>query len=572
MAAAVIRLVEPVPARPRVRVQYNDSTGHSARRIGALDDYVRLRSQAYGPNTPMGFARASGGFDATGGHRRLAKWRPTDATANELLASAGSELLRRVRDLARNDAYAGSAGDVFVSAAVGTGIKPSSLIKDKNLRAQVHLEWKRWTDESDADGLLDYYGQQAQVARAVFDGGEAFVRLRYRRAGDMSTVPLQLQVFEAEQLPYDLNRTLKDGNTIRMGIELDDIGRRVAYHFFRNHPGDGPVTLAGDLSQFTRVPADQVLHVFPAYEGRPGQLRGVPRLQRVLVPLKLLGDYDDAELERMRMTSLFVAFVKKAYPNVDDGTAQAIVDDLASGPDDPLAPLQPGLIQDLKPGEEVQFSQPIAPGGNYNQFQYRTLTRVASGAGVPYSRMTGDVTQANYSNERAAQLAFKSRVEPFQHHCMVYQMNRPVWAAWWDRAVLFQRLKVKGYASKRADYLDARSIPPPWPWVDPEKDRKAAILGINHRLIPRDDVSEAEGYDPEENDQRIADGLERAEGLGIDSLRPFEAGKTAFEAEESEARAEAAKNPPEPPPQAAPEDEETDEEDGEPPPDEGNEG
>ena len=33
------------------------------------------------------------------------------------------------------------------------------------------------------------------------------------------------------------NDVSPDGNVIRQGIEFDAIGRRVAYHFLRRHPG-----------------------------------------------------------------------------------------------------------------------------------------------------------------------------------------------------------------------------------------------------------------------------------------------------------------------------------------------
>ena len=47
---------------------------------------------------------------------------------------------------------------------------------------------------SDADGLLDFYGQQAQAGRTGREGGECFGRLRDRRVEDGLTVPLQVQV------------------------------------------------------------------------------------------------------------------------------------------------------------------------------------------------------------------------------------------------------------------------------------------------------------------------------------------------------------------------------------------
>ena len=64
-----------------------------------------------------------------------------------------------------------------------------------------------------------------------------------------------------------------NGNAIRQGIEFDRIGRRVAYHFLRRHPGDS--TDPGLAGEMVRVPASEVIHVIDPVEG--GQLRGVSK-------------------------------------------------------------------------------------------------------------------------------------------------------------------------------------------------------------------------------------------------------------------------------------------------------
>src|SRR3546814_8849420 len=76
---------------------------------------------------------------------------------------------------------------------IGTGITP----QPKSARARA--AWREWTDQASAEGTLDFYGLQAQVARCMVIGGEAFVRFRLRRTTDGLTVPLQLQVLEGSE-------------------------------------------------------------------------------------------------------------------------------------------------------------------------------------------------------------------------------------------------------------------------------------------------------------------------------------------------------------------------------------
>ena len=78
------------------------------------------------------------------------------------------------------------------------------------------------------------------IAREVMEVGECFVRFRPRSPKKGHTVPLQLQLIEAEQLP--LWRTaieqMLPKNSVRCGIEFQADGRRAEYHFWKAHPGE----------------------------------------------------------------------------------------------------------------------------------------------------------------------------------------------------------------------------------------------------------------------------------------------------------------------------------------------
>lgn len=94
------------------------------------------------------------------------------------------------------------------------------------------------------------------------------------------------------------------------GIEIGRIGRRVAYHFLRRHPGD--ITDPGLAGETVRVPAESVLHIVDPVDA--GQLRGVSRFSPALVKLFLLDQYDDAELDRKKVAAMFVGFVRRPDP------------------------------------------------------------------------------------------------------------------------------------------------------------------------------------------------------------------------------------------------------------------
>ena len=146
--------------------------------------------------------------------------------------------------------------------------------------------------------------------------------------------------------------------------------------------------------------------------------------------------------------------------------------------------------------------------------------------GVPYTNVTGDLRQANYSSLREGKLEFRRRIEQFQHGTLVFQLCRPVWRRWIRDAVLAGALELPGFAQDPAPYLAVKWIPPKWDWVDPLKDRKAEIEAIEAGLKSRSDVIESEGYDAEEVDRRIAADHAREEELGLKFGRPAAAQTT----------------------------------------------
>ena len=444
--------------------------------------------------------------EAAGSGRRAVAWRPGNPGALATTFATGHDLRVKSRDLVRRNAWAGSAVDAFVTNCIGTGIKPQSITTDAAFREAVHALWWDWCAEADADGVTDFYGLQALACRAMLEGGECFVRLRVRRPEDGLAVPLQIQLLEAEHVPLTFNTTLPSGNLVRGGIEFDRLGRRVAYHLTRVHPGD-PAMRPRD-HDLVRVPADRIAHLFRPL--RPGQIRGEPWLARALVKLDELDQYDDAALVKAKVAALFTGFVVSPDP-----------EDAVMGGDEPdedgvvEASLEPGTMRRLRPGQDVRFAEPADAGSSYEGFFRNQLRAVATAAGVTYEQLSGDLTQVNYSSIRAGLLEFRRRCETIQHAVVVHQLCRPVWREWMSTAVLAGALEAPGFAADPARYLTAKWIPQGWQWVDPEKEFKAVVLAIRAGLMSRSEAISAFGYDAEEIDREIAADNARADALGL---------------------------------------------------------
>jgi lambda family phage portal protein len=264
------------------------------------------------------------------------------------------------------------------------------------------------------------------------------------------------------------------------------------------------------------VPATQVLHIFDPLE--PGQLRGVPRLSPVLKRLRSLDNYDDAVLFRQEVANLFAGFITRPTPEggpppLDPVTGQPLTLDRDGFT--PMVALEPGTMQELGPGEEVEFSKPPDAGNNYPDFMRQQLMAAAAGAGVPYEIVTGDMRDINDRVMRVVLNEFRRRLEQLQFGVYVHQLCRPVRAAWLDMAVLSGAVQLPDYTQRRREYLRTRWVPQGWPYLQPVQDVQARRMEVQAGFASRSEMCLRTGYDAETVDAENAADLERANGLGL---------------------------------------------------------
>jgi len=460
--------------------------------------------------------RARASYDGAAQTRRTRGWVAPSTSPNSAMLGGLSTLRDRSRQAVRNDGFAKSALNKLTTNIIGTGIKPLSQSADLEFRKAVHELWLRWTDESDADGLLDFYGQQTQATHTWLEAGECFVRFRDRLSEDGLSVPMQVQVLEPELCPYTQNSPTAEtpkGHKVRAGIEFNRIGKRTAYYFHPVRPGE-PEDF--DANTLIRVPADRVVHLYDPL--RPGQLRGLPHLSQALIELYEISKLKDAYLLRQQLANMFVGFLKRAptneTPQTDPLTNLPVTTDAQDRA--PLV-LESGTFQEMGPDEELEWSKPPDPSQSYPDFIKSQLRAVAVAVDVPYEVLTGDMRDVNDRTVRAILQEFRRRIQAWQHQIIAFQLCRPLFRAWMDRAVLSGALDlpVVAYFGNRAEWGTVRWIPQAWPYLNPVQDIEAKTKGIRAGLTSRSaEVSET-GEDAETIDaQQQADNA-RADDKGL---------------------------------------------------------
>lgn len=456
-------------------------------------------------------AVATNMYDAAGAGRRMRGWHPSGAGPNRALDGAQA-IRNRARDTSRNEWIGAAARSRWGANLVGTGILARPKTADKTLRLYLAEIWDAWTAECDADNVLDLYGLQTLIATNWVEAGEVFVRLRPRRLTDGLSAPLQLQVLEAEMVPpidFEAGFTkIAPGHYIRQGIEFDRIGRRVAYWVYRDHPGDRYTTTGNSIYNLQRVPAAQMLHIFEPL--RPGQLRGISAFAPVLPKTRSVGNFDDAVLSRQELANLYAMFVTRpesGAPHIDPLTGQAVTLD----PDGPIAALEPGISQELAPGEDVKFSDPPDAGTNYADYMRHQHQYVAAGIDLPYELLTGDVRDISDRTLRVVVLEFRRRVQQRQWQILIPQLCRKVRAAWVEACLLAGTLT-------EAQAIEARRVewaPQGWEYLHPVQDVTARKLQVRAGFKSRSQVQLEQGDDPWTVEQEIHADNTRADDLGI---------------------------------------------------------
>lgn len=452
-------------------------------------------------------------YDAAGNGRRMRGWTPASSGPNK--AVVGLQNIRnRSRDAGRNDWSGESAAQKWTTTLIGVGIVPRfNRIKNVARKQAITDLFNEFVAESDADGVLNFYGQETLAVRSWFESGEVFARKRMRRPDSGLSVPMQVQLIEADFVPMldaDSWPGMLPGNRIRSGIELTVASRRVAYWVYKEHPGDGIMGNAIGASLLVRIPAEEMVHVF--MPTRPGQLRGVPAMAPVLAKLRSINDFDDTVLERQKLANLFVGFITRTLggsgdPDTDPLTNLPIQGSLSA----PIAGMQPGILQELENGEDVKWSNPPEPGTMYHEYMRTQNMTTAAAAGMPYELMSGDIRQVSDRTLRVMMNEFRRLAEQRQWQVVIPMFCQPVMKWFAESALLAGKIDV----SEIADVRHAEFSPHGWAYIHPVQDVQGKALEVLSGFRSRASVVGERGDDIEAVDNERASDKAREELLGL---------------------------------------------------------
>lgn len=441
--------------------------------------------------------KAQRAYDAAGSGRRTSNWKAQGTSATTEVDSALSKLRNRSRELCRNNPYATKAIAELANNITGIGIMPNPIDISKNQAKKLKKAWNLWANSTDCDydGHLNYYGIAWLAARSMFESGECLIR-KYIVDPSKYTLPLQLQVIEADHIDTTKWQG-KDskGNCIKYGIEFNSENKVVAYWVFENHPGD---SMQFGM-QSNRIPAEDIIHLF--LKERPGQFRGVPFGHASMLRLKDFDEYEDAQLIRQKIAACFTIFVTETNVNPIAGLQ-------GSDNEDRLEKVEPGIIDRLKPGQQVTAASPPDAGASYDAYTKGTLRGIAAGYGMDYVTLTGDLTGVNFSSGRMGWLQFHRNIGSLQWLFFIPTFSDKSWKWFMVMAVIAGHSKTKD--------VSVRWTPPRREMIDPSKEVEAQLASIEGGLTSWSETARENGYNPEELLEEIKADKQAITAAGLD--------------------------------------------------------
>lgn len=370
-------------------------------------------------------------------------------------------------------------------------------LEDQSLQLQEH--WERWGAQADRTGM-DHWNQLSMLmARTWFRDGEVFVVHFLGGEGHAGPVPYSVRAYEPDYVPFDMVDVRSQRRRVVHGVEIDQDGRPVGYHFYRQHPADSVDQLS--FSDTMRLASGRVTHLRTSR--RLGQYRGTSIIAPAVNRISDLFDYEQSEQFAAKVASAVCLQITR------DPTF-AVDDDFK----DQLSGARPfeaqsGMVfNDLAPGEKVEVVDTSRPNPELGTHR-KNMARAASvGMQISYSSFTHDY-DGSYSSQRQDLVESRQayRVPQDQWRCGALT---PIY----QRFVTALQLAEPG-ESMSFRGVDPRSlfdfdlIPPEVPWIQPLQEAKADTEVINNGTESRQGIMRKRGARPERVDrERSADGLQ----------------------------------------------------------------
>ncbi len=453
-------------------------------------------------------------FSAGNVSLNTASWLTQDIALNTLLESQLAIIRARSRKMARDT----STGKRFLSLVKNNIVGPDGFKLQSKCGEYLNGKWM--LDDIANQAIEDHFAIWSRAEHCDITGQSSFSELTrmlaegLARDGEFLVREIigtkdtpyryQLQVLAIDRLDLRYRGVAQNGNTIRMGVEVNSAGKPVAYYVLERNPND---SLNLNTQHHVRIDAKDIIHRFIKLE--PEQSRGVPWAHAIMTGQNMLHMFEEA-VQAAIVGASNMGFFKPPAPGdaayADPASGESYGSEIADDED-----INGNLIQDaiggsfrvLPPGWETQQFNPAYPHAAYDPFVQSNKRDMASGLDVAHHNLSGDMTGVNYSSARIAELQERDCWRAGQKF-MINAFVQRVVERWLELGLLASAITMPNGSALPVIKLDKfksglNFIGRGWDWVDPLKEVNAASQAINEGLTTRTKVVASKGGDFEEN-------------------------------------------------------------------------
>ena len=439
--------------------------------------------------------------------RLTADWLATATSIDRDIRMGMVPVRSRARDLSQNNEYAraylrcvkknvvGSEGFVLQVKAQDWDPTAKKFVPDRAGNGLIESAFRQWArpENASANRRHSFRKIQELVIETVARDGEHFVRIR--RGTGINRFAFALQLIEPDFVDHNYNADLKDGNIIRMGVEMNQEREPVAYYIATRDPNTELYgTLSASGRSLARVPASDIIHVFDPE--RADQTRGISWMAPAMLGLHNLKGYVESAIVNARIGASKMGFLRD--PSATEEEYQGESSDAAGNS---ISEVAPGQIEDIGSREFVPFN-PAYPDGQFDPFVKTILRGIGSGIGMAYSSIANDQREATWSSGRIEMGEEREGWKTTQAWFIDTFLNR-VYSEWLAMALLqdwlnlparkFEKFNVPKWTGRR------------WYYVDPVKEVNANLDAVEGRLKSRTRIAAEDGVDFEELLDEIAE-------------------------------------------------------------------
>ena len=376
-------------------------------------------------------------------------------SANDELKADLITLRARCRELERNEPVAARYLALMADQVIGAqGLRCEPRVwdaqgnLDRDASQRIAERWLAWTARGSCtrDGRLSFTELLRMAVRTRARDGETFLRMVPTKANQDG---LTLEYWDADLLNQTKDRRAEPGqNAIVLGVEVDPAGRPLTYHVYDDYT----------KRQTQQIDAGWMLHYYRVL--RPMQARGYPDFAPVMLALRMLNGYREAELVAARTAAAKMGFLVTK----DDGTGLVTGDDPTQG-----VPLDasPGVISQLPRNTEFSAWDPQHPTQAFGDFVYSIGTTIATGLNHSFPSLFGDLTRTSWSSGRLGIVAERDHYRSEQQ-LVIASICRPLFERWLQVGQLRGTIAVP-----KGSTVEALWMPRGFPYVDPLKDMEA---------------------------------------------------------------------------------------------------